>query len=267
MQIFKSDRGEGGGSTLATDLATENAAQPSETTTPEAEGAQGNTSEAPTLPGWTTSTTKTLRADPRFAGWAAKHNTLDEAILHSISLEEKVRGMVAIPGEDASDEERGTFYKAQGVPDSPEGYTIDPGKGLEVDKKQLEEYKALAHKLHLNQSQAQEFFTMAAERALGEIQAFKKAQDEAKEETTAVLKKEWGADYEKERSVIARGLASFQHRSQLLKDAEATGMGNKASFIRLLHALGKTQLEDSALARPGTAGAKKRASEVLYSHE
>ena len=73
MPGIENDRGAGGGSTLATDLASDPAANvppKGEPTTPPAKDPPpADSTQAPAdLPGWTTSTTKNLRADPRFTG-------------------------------------------------------------------------------------------------------------------------------------------------------------------------------------------------------
>lgn len=272
MPGIENDRGAGGGSTLATDLASDPAATvppKGDTTTPPAKDPPpADSTQAPAdLPGWTTSTTKNLRADPRFTGWASKHKTLDEALLHSIELEEKAGKMVAVPDEKATEEERAAFYEKLGVPKKPEEYKLELDPKLEVDKAQLEEYKTLAHKLRLTQPQANEFFKLASERAIQGIAAFREASEKAKVDTTNALKKEWGDRYEEERSVIARGLRALPEQSQLLKDAEETGMGNRLSFIKLLHKLGQVSLEDSATHRPGQGQRRKSDAEVLYGSE
>lgn len=40
------------------------------------------------------------------------------------ALEQKLAGMVSVPGEDADDDSRQRFLQAMGVPDSPDGYEI-----------------------------------------------------------------------------------------------------------------------------------------------
>jgi hypothetical protein len=259
-------KGAEGGSTLATELTNQNPAATPPQGTPNPSQPQPAADNTPTaeLPGWTTSTTKTLRADPRFVGWAAKHKTLDEALLRSIELEERTGKMVAMPDEKATDEERAAFYEKLGVPKTPEGYKIEADKSLEIDKTQLEEYKTLAHKLKLTQPQAVEFFKLASERASKEIASFKERSEKMKAETTSALKKEWGDKYEDERAVLARGLSAYPEKNQLLKDAEETGMGNRLSFIKLVHRIGQMTQEDSALHRPGMAGGRKSDADVLY---
>lgn len=52
------------------------------------------------------------------------------------ALEQKLAGVVAVPGEDADDETRLRFQRALGVPDSPDGYQLsfrDPAIAADAD--------------------------------------------------------------------------------------------------------------------------------------
>lgn len=61
------------------------------------------------------------------------------------------KGLIKLPGEGASDEDRAAFNKAIGVPDNVEGYTIEApqdaeGNPVELDKGLLDRLKATALK-------------------------------------------------------------------------------------------------------------------------
>jgi len=145
------------------------------------------------------------------------------------------------------------------IPSKPEDYKLDVDPKVGVDPKQVEEFKAVAHSLKLNNDQANAFFKLAGERAIKAIQDFKAGIDTAHETTTATLKKEWGADYEKEWSVLKRGMSAYASK-ELLAEADRTGMGNSVHFIKLLHRLGQLTREDSALVKPGSVGSSKSAA-------
>jgi len=260
------DKGAQGTGTLVTDLAKETGMVPpaSDTTPPvTAQPSQDSTQPAAELPGWTTSTTKTLRADPRFAAYASKHKTLDEALQASIDMEEKAGKMVAIPGEKATDEEKTAFYGKLGVPAKPADYKLDLDPKMSVDKKQVEEYQKLAHSMQLTNEQANAFFKTANESAAREIQAFKARNNDEKMQVQETLKKEWGEKYASEVAIMTRGIKAYGGED-LLKDAEATGMGNKLSFIRLLHKLGQTTVEDSVSRATGGPQSQQDVAKTLY---
>jgi len=261
------DKGTTSTGTLVTDLAadkTPGTPPTPDTTAPAAEPAKpaGNTT-APELPSWTTSTSKNLRSDPRFGTWASKYKTLDEAVTSSIEQEEKVGKLVAIPDEKSSDEEKAGFYSKLGVPAKAEDYKIDMGEDSTVDPKAVEEFKKLAHAHHMTNESANSFFKLAEERMENEIAAYRARTNEEKAATANALKNEWKADYDKNVAQAIRGLRAFG-AEDLIKDAEATGMGNKLSFMKLLHKIGGLSLEDSATHKPGGSAPARSAASVLY---
>jgi len=258
-------QGTQGGSTLVTELAGNVASQGQGAPAQEpAQASQGNQPGPVELPGWTAATTKVLRSDPRFTAYASKFKSLDDAVKSSLDLEEKIGKMVAIPDEKAPDQDKAAFWAKLGVPEKPTDYKLDIPKDMDVDETQVEEYKALAHKFRMNNDQASAVFKLAAERASKEIEAFRARNDQAKQEVEQTLKREWGDKYDEQRAILARGIQAYGS-PELLKDADATGMGNKTSFIKLLHRFGQLTQEDSALKRPGGGGRSQRdPAEVLY---
>lgn len=90
------------------------------------------------------------------------------ALLQSYrELEKKIGSMVSVPKEDASDEERRSFYRAIGVPETVEAYQIQPKSDLlesdaEVNQRLFE--------LGFTNKQAQAVYDLAAEKILPVIQ-------------------------------------------------------------------------------------------------
>lgn len=265
------DRGAEGAGSLVTDLANEKPEQQNvpPKAAPAQEAPKGNTTPPPVLPNWTTSASKETRADPRFVAYASKHESLDAALKASIELEEKLGSMVAIPGKDATEEERSAVYEKLGiklpdVPKDPAGYKIEADPKMKVDAKELDEFKALAHSLHMTQEQAQGMFKLAGERAMKAIEAFNTQTAEERKGVETQLRKEWGEQYEAQRAVFVRGLRAAPGSQELIADAAKTGMGNKASFVRLIHWIGTMQQEDKTATRAPAGGAKTDAAATLY---
>jgi hypothetical protein len=202
--------------------------------------------------------------------YASKHQSLDDALKASIELEEKIGSMVAIPGKDASEEERAAVLEKLGikmpeVPKTPAEYKLTADPKMKVNDAEVEEYKALAHSLKLTQEQAQEMFKLAGERAIKAIEAHNAQTAEQRKTVEAELKKEWGDKYEEQRAIFARGLRAVPNSDQIIADAAATGMGNKASFVRLLHWVGTMSLEDRVGGGSGAGGVKDSdPAETLY---
>lgn len=234
-----------------------------------AEKAEGG-KEKPTteLPGWTNATTKELRADPRFAAFASKFKSFDDAVKSAIELEAKIGGMVSLPGKDSKPEEIAEFYSKFGVPEKPEGYDLKKHEDLDYSDEDLNEFKGLAHKLHLTKDQAAAMFDLVNERAVQELEAYAaKKQQESEEAITgceSTLKKEWGASFDGNLAVARRGIAAYAD-TELMNDAAATGMGNSPAFLKLFYRLGQLTREDSTAHRaPGGRGTEKPLEDIMY---
>jgi hypothetical protein len=80
------------------------------------------------------------------------------------TFEQQLAKMVAIPGEEATDEEKKAFYEKFGVPESIEGYGFEDLAKDELGKKALEGFKDAK----LNKSQAKKMAEFVAD--FGEVQ-------------------------------------------------------------------------------------------------
>ncbi|MBK1699241.1 hypothetical protein CKO21_18500 [Rhodovibrio salinarum] len=91
-----------------------------------------------------------------------------EALLRSyLELERKLAQMVEVPRADSPPETAGTFRRAVGVPDTPEGYPVEPPHPMiQPDP----EVNAQLHAAGFTPEQAQLVYDLAAERMLPAIQ-------------------------------------------------------------------------------------------------
>ncbi len=87
-----------------------------------------------------------------------------EALLKSYrELERKLSRMVTVPGDDADEEERFRFFRAIGVPDTPDAYRIEPRHPLVTSDPEV---NARLHKAGFTPAQVQLVYDLAAERLL-----------------------------------------------------------------------------------------------------
>jgi len=220
------------------------------------------------LPGYAAGLTKDLKADPRAQGYVAKFKNMDEVIRAGMEAESKIGSMVSVPGKDAKPEERAAFFKKVGleIPDNPDGYELEWDKRLEKDPEAEKEYRALAHQLGFTKDQAKRFHALTQEKAIAELTSYRESQAQAKKEVETALKKEYGDDYPSQVENVRRALRAYGS-ADLARDIEDTGIGNRASFIRLLASIGKITREDSAAARPGAGGGEKNAADLFYPNQ
>jgi hypothetical protein len=84
------------------------------------------------------------------------------------ALEQKLAGMVALPGDGADDETRQRFLRAMGVPDSPDGYAIelkDPALWPDPD------VNARLHEAGFTPAQAQLVYDLACDHVAPHLHA------------------------------------------------------------------------------------------------
>lgn len=232
-----------------------------DTTTEKKVGATEGEKSTPELPGWSAAATKALKADPRFIAYASKFKSFDDAVKSALDLEQKMGTMVAIPGKDASDEERTAFLLKRGVPEKPEGYVL-PKDAKVYNKAQEQDFRELAHKLHLDQDDALALYEQTTAAIKATAEGLLKQRAEAKTQCDGVLRKEWGAKYDEYRETMRRGLARFGSK-QLADYLDKSGAGNQPEIVKLFYELGRISKEDTAPAgRPG-AGTKSTA-DIMY---
>ena len=82
------------------------------------------------------------------------------------ALEQKLAGMVALPGDDADDDTRLRFHRAMGVPDSPDGYEItlaDPALSTDA------EVNRRLHEAGFTPAQAQLVYDLACDHVVPQL--------------------------------------------------------------------------------------------------
>ena len=211
------------------------------------------------LPGFAQAATKELKSDPKFMTWASKFKSFDDAVKAAMELESKLGSVGAVPGENASPEEKAAFELEQdrkrGVPEKPEEYKLERVEGIEYDETADGEFRELAKKLRLTQEQAAGIFEYAGQKSLAIQQSIAEQEAQAKaakveeyKSTEAAFRKEWGADFDKNLEITKRGFSTFvpPEFSQRIQKA---GLGNDPDFLKLVYALGRTVQES-----PGVNG-------------
>ena len=162
------------------------------------------------------------------------------------SLKTKMENALFKPGENSTPDEVSAFYKALGTPDKPEDYEIPKPEGMDHSPDMEKWARETFHNARLNKDQA----AVIAKEWNGFIKGLADSESTAKaNELQAAqenLKKEWGAEYDKELEFTKRGLAQFNggEFASLLDDPK---IGNHPVLIKLFNTIGKKIGEDSTL--------------------
>lgn len=160
-------------------------------------------------------------------------NTLAKSYHHLVRLHGKNPHVVAIPDDASNDEQRAEFYKAIGVPESPDKYEINVPEGIEKDEEFLNGYKGVAHKLGLTPAQVKGVADYYHEKIGGKQEASAAQVRAQQENDLQSLKQEWGSAYDSKLSQGRAAVAQLGIDDQLLGQLElALGTKGVITFFQ-----------------------------------
>ena len=191
--------------------------------------------------------------DPKARAFFDRYSTIDAAANALLEKEQMLSKRVAMPGEDASEEDMARFRKVMGVLDSVEGYDVTAMKPADYTDEQwqgeamqsvLSPVLSAAHAAGVNQSGLKAvvdaYFGVSAA-ASAEQQRQDAAWLDAAEEQ---LRKDWGSDYKANMAAAEQAVQSVPGITDLvLKDGSQ--LGNNPSFIRIAADLGRLRGSDN----------------------
>lgn len=164
---------------------------------------------------------------------------------------------VDVPGPDASPEEVAAYRSAMGIPETPDKYEIKAPEQLaqtDADKAILADMAKAAHEMNIPpprmQALADKFFDLQARQA----EAMNVAAVQKAKTAEAMLKREYGADYDFNRTLAANvgtrvlGNEGFHDliNTQL---ADGTLLGDNPAMVRMLVQLARDTADDDMLAQ------------------
>ena len=200
-------------------------------------------------PAWMNQINSELLGDAEKAGKLSKFEKLSD--LASAYLEaEKTLGSnyIVKPGENASDEERRAFYKALGVPDAADKYSI------EGDDAKM--FREMAYKNNLTDEQAKAIFASLQEVGKNALEAQKQAFVQQVHDTQAALQAEYGKEYPVKIEMLKRGVAAYGGKTLGAKLEQAGLLGDK-EIVQMFILLGEQSQEGGSAVNNGKADGYK----------
>jgi len=82
------------------------------------------------------------------------------------------------------------------VPESPEGYTFEPGEGQEINPERLANWRAKFHGLGLSQKQFEGIINAALEEESNTMKSFEESIEKNRKEAESALQTKWGDKYQ-----------------------------------------------------------------------
>ena len=195
--------------------------------------------------GWLSSIPENLREHEAFTG----AESLSSVYQGFADLTVANKEMLAIPGEDATDEDRAAFHAKLGRPEAADQYQLDKPElpaDIPYDDTIESAFKQLAFDKGLSQQTASELHQWY----WGTVKAGSEQQQKSTEEALNTLKDEWKGDAFKTNSELAvRAFSKFggDEAKKFIEEAQVNGvsLGNHPVFLRVFAEVGKKISDDT----------------------
>jgi hypothetical protein len=197
--------------------------------------------------------------DPEQLEFAKRISTPADAVKVALDLRKANGGMTRVPGKDATPEDIAKFNKAIGVPQAATEYKFDIGREA------TEQDRAIQGKLGeiflANRVPAEA--APALSKAVAEMANEMKAEQnrvalQAREATTAALRKELGADYDSHLVLADRAVKQWGNpgfNEFLNKSVDGVKIGDHPDFVRVFGSIGRRMGEGGFI---GAVGGSER---------
>lgn len=204
--------------------------------------------------------------DPDAKEFASRLTTPADAVKVALDFRKANSAMIKVPGKDATPEDRAKFNKAIGVPDKAEDYKFELGReATDADKA----IQGSLSKIAFDNGIPATAMT-ALSKAVTELATAQKAEEnrvavEARAANEAALRKEWGADYERNKTLASRAVQAFGEVKQHPEVVEffdktmvnGQKLGDHPIMVRLLGNVGNRMGEGDFI---GAVGSDQRSS-------
>jgi len=125
-----------------------------------------------------------------------------------IDTKSMVGGMVRVPGDGASEEDRAKFFSRIGRPDSADKYALE-AKDVPLNEEAVKAFRSAAHHANLTTDQASAIFNWMVADQKERIGKLTESEKEAAEKTAVALRSEYGAEYDRRKGAAEIALTKF----------------------------------------------------------
>lgn len=204
--------------------------------------------------------------DPDAKEFATRLATPADAVKVALDLRRANSAMIKVPGKDATAEDRAKFNKAIGVPEKAEDYKFEIGRDATEADKAIQGNLA---KIALENGIPAQAMT-ALSKAVSELATAAKDEENrvavaAREANEAALRKEWGADYEANKTLATRAVQAFgevKSHPEVIEFFDKTmvngqKLGDHPVMVRMLGNIGRRMGEGEFI---GAVGSDQRAT-------
>jgi len=181
---------------------------------------------------WTAQVLKELRGED-LAGLGTNLNDVVKNVRAVVKERDELKAKPLLPGEGAKPEEIAAFNKAMGVPDTPDGYTLELPAGIPegtVKPEDVKSFRELAHKLHIPLAAAKELMNFETARTLAVRAGYAEAQTKKTKDQADALIAKYGVEGAKAKLADAYKLIEAVGGKELSDELQAS-QGNNPRLI------------------------------------
>lgn len=192
---------------------------------------------------WKETISEEFRSDPNIA----KFTEIDALAKSYINATRMIgQDKVAVPNENSTDDQWNEVYGKLGRPESPDKYKLEvQSETVPLDENTVKQFAENAHKLGLNNKQAQGILEYYKNSMEGSLQQSRIDTETAQANAEQELRKEWGRSYDeniKKAGAIAKANMSEDILNMELKDG--TRIGDHPSVIKGFASIANLMSED-----------------------
>ena len=227
-----------------TTQVTEPVAETTQTTEPVAPTIATTNNSTPAT--WKDSISQEFREDPNIS----KFTEIDALAKSYINATRMIgQDKVAVPNENSTDDQWNEVYGKLGRPESADKYKLEVNSEIaQIDESSIKSFAENAHKLGLNNKQAQGILEYYKDSMEGTAQQSRIDTETAQAQSEAELRKEWGRSYDdniKKAGAIAKANMSEDILNMELKDG--TRIGDHAAVIKGFANIANLMSEDKMI--------------------
>jgi hypothetical protein len=227
-----------------TTQVTEPVAETTQTTEPVAPTIATTNDSTPAT--WKDSISQEFREDPNIS----KFTEIDSLAKSYINATKMIgQDKVAVPNENSTDDQWNEVYGKLGRPESADKYKLEVNsETAQIDEGSIKSFAENAHKLGLNNKQAQGILEYYKDSMEGTAQQSRIDTETAQAQSEAELRKEWGRSYDeniKRAGAIAKANMSEDILNMELKDG--TRIGDHAAVIKGFANIANLMSEDKMI--------------------
>ena len=202
------------------------------------------TTEQPTVAkSWKDTISEEFRSDPNIA----KFTEIDALAKSYINATRMIgQDKVAVPNENSTEDQWQEVYGKLGRPESPDKYKLEvQSETVPLDENTVKQFAENAHKLGLNNKQAQGVLEYYKNSMEGSLQQARIDTETAQANAEQELRKEWGRSYDeniKKAGAVAKANMNEEILNMELKDG--TRLGDHPAIIKGFASIANILSED-----------------------